>query len=141
MKTDKGCIFCKIIAGEIPAVKIWEDKEFMAMLDIHPASIHGGHVLIMPKEHFELITDVPDNVLKDMGIAIKKISGALLKYGEGLNVVQNNKKVAGQYVPHVHFHLIPRFENDGVRIEKWEVNNYNRGEMEKVASKIKKLMK
>ncbi len=136
-----NCVFCKIINNKIPATKIYEDKDSIVILDVRPASRHGGHVLIIPKKHFELITDIPDNLLKKISIVVKKISGALLNFGEGLNIVQNNKRVAGQAVPHIHFHLIPRFENDGIKIEKWETRKYKPGETEKVASKIKSLLK
>jgi histidine triad (HIT) family protein len=139
--TNENCIFCKIVKGEIPSVKIWEDENTIAILDIRPATKHGGHTLIIPKKHFELITDIPDNLLKEISIVIKKISKALLIYGQGLNIVQNNKKTAGQFIPHVHFHLIPRFENDGVTVEKWKANEYKPEEIEKIAFKIKKLLK
>ena len=137
----ENCIFCKIVAGKIPAVKIWEDRDFLAMLDIRPATKHGGHTLLLPKEHFELITDIPDELLKKISVVFKKISSALLNYGHGLNIVQNNKKVAGQFIPHIHFHLIPRFENDGVLVERWVEHSYEKGEDKKIASKIKSLLK
>jgi len=136
-----NCVFCKIIKGEINSARLYEDENSIAILDIKPASKHGGHVLIIPKKHFELITDIPDKLLKEISIFVKKISGALLKFGEGLNIVQNNKKTAGQIIPHVHFHLIPRFKNDGIKIEKWESNEYKEGESEKIASKIRSFLK
>ena len=135
------CIFCKIIKGEIPCEKIYEDSKTLAFLDISPASPRGGHVLVMPKKHYELISDIPDEDLSALSKTIKKISKALLEYGPGLNIIQNNKKIAGQFVPHVHFHLIPRFENDGVVIEKWSTHKYKDGEMQEVAKKIKSLLK
>lgn len=135
------CIFCKIIKGEIPCEKIYEDKDTLAFLDISPASPKGGHVLVMPKRHCELISDISDSDLVALLKTIKKLSKALLKYGHGLNIIQNNKKIAGQYVPHVHFHLIPRFEDDGVLIEKWPAHKYKDGEMQKTAEKIKRLLK
>jgi len=135
------CVFCRIIKNEIPAIKVYEDDEVLAILDVRPATKHGGHTLVMPKKHFELITDLPDDLLEKLSLVIKKISRALLKFGEGLNILQNNKKYAGQVIPHVHFHLIPRFENDNVKVEKWSVNEYGKGEIEKTASKIKSLLK
>ena len=111
------------------------------MLDIRPASKHGGHTLIMPKKHFELISEIPDELLNKLILVIKKFSKALLKYGQGLNILQNNKKIAGQAIPHVHFHLIPRFENDGVMVERWVANEYKSGEIERIAKKIKSLLK
>ncbi len=137
----EDCIFCKIIKGEIPAAKVYEDRDTFAFVDIRPASPKGGHTLVMPKKHYELITDISDKDMKELSLTIKKISKALMKYGKGMNIIQNNKKIAGQYVNHVHFHLIPRFPNDGVDIEKWSVNKYKEGEIEKVAEKIKNLLK
>ena len=135
------CIFCKIVNKEIPSTKIYEDNDVLVMLDIRPATKHGGHTLVLPKKHFELINEIPDELLNKIILVIKKISKALLKYGHGLNILQNNKKIAGQAIPHVHFHLIPRFENDGVMVEKWVANEYKNNEAEKVASKIKSLLK
>ncbi|MFA5176256.1 MAG: HIT family protein [Candidatus Nanoarchaeia archaeon] len=141
MAEVKDCIFCKIIKGEIPCTKIYEDKDTFVMLDISPASPQGGHTLVMPKKHYELITDIPDKELCELTKIVKKMSKVLLKYGQGLNIIQNNKKIAGQFVPHVHFHLIPRFEKDGVLIEKWATHKYPDGEMIRVADRIKKLLK
>lgn len=134
------CIFCKIAKGEIPCAKVYEDSKTIAFLDIHPASQKGGHTLVLPKKHYELISDIPDDELISLSKTIKKISKAILKYGEGLNIIQNNKKVAGQYVSHIHFHLVPRFENDNIIIEKWSTYKYKDGEMEKVLEKIKMLI-
>ncbi len=137
----QDCIFCKIIDNKIPSTKIYEDKNVLVMLDIRPAIKQGGHVLVITKKHYELITDVPDELLSKVSLVIKKVSKALLKYGKGLNVLINNKKIAGQAIPHVHFHLIPRFPEDGVLVERWVAKEYKPGEIEKVASKIKSLLK
>ena len=136
----ENCIFCKIIKGDIPCSKIYEDEHSFAFLDINPASPKGGHTLVLPKKHYETISDIPDSELNDLSKTIKKISKALLKYAPGMNIIQNNKKIAGQYVNHLHFHLVPRFENDGIVIEKWSIHKYKDGEMEKVNEKIKKLI-
>ena len=136
-----NCIICKIVKNEISCIKIYEDKDILAILDIRPATKHGGHVLVFPKKHYELIIDVPSELLSKTILIIKKLSKALLDFGEGLNVLQNNKMVSGQAIPHVHFHLIPRFQNDGITVEKWIANEYKSGEKEKIASKIKSLLK
>ncbi len=137
----KNCVFCKIIKKEIPSTKVYEDDYSLVILDIRPASKKGGHTLVIPKKHYELISDIPDEVLTKISLLIKKVSKALLKFGEGLNVLQNNKKVAGQAIPHVHFHLIPRFQNDGIRVEKFEVFEYKNGEAKKTADKIRSFLK
>ena len=135
------CIFCKIIKGEIPCAKVYEDKFTLAFLDINPATPKGGHILVLPKKHYELITDLPEEEFNHLCKTIKKISEALLKYGEGLNIIQNNKKVAGQLIPHIHFHLIPRFEKDNVVLNYWKTHKYNDNELKDVSEKIKNLLK
>ena len=137
----ENCVFCKIINNEIPSTKLYENKDVLVMLDIRPATEYGGHTLVIPKKHYELITDLPDDLLNKSILTIKKVSKALLKYGQGLNILQNNKRIAGQAIPHVHFHLIPRFQNDGVMVERWTAHEYKKGEIEKIASKIKSLLK
>ena len=123
----KDCIFCKIIKKKIGQSKdiIYEDDKTIAFLDITPAQKKGGHTLIIPKKHYELVTDMSDADAKAVMLTIKKLSKALLQFSQGMNIIQNNKRVAGQYVNHVHFHLIPRFDNDGILIEKWTANKYN----------------
>lgn len=139
---NKDCVFCKIIKGEIKQASVYEDERTFVLLDIYPASKKGGHLLVMPKKHYEVITEMSDEDSRAVMWTIKKMSKALLKFGEGLNIIQNNKKVAGQYVPHVHFHLIPRFENDGIMIEKWAAGKYkDQKEMEDMAKKIQNLLK
>jgi len=130
-----------MIKGEINIKKIFEDDKTLAFLDISPASPKGGHTLVIPKNHYELITDIPDDELKAVMSTVKKVTKALLNYTEGVNVLQNNKPAAGQAVFHAHFHLIPRFKGDGIIIEKWRPNAYKEGEMTKVQQQIKTLLK
>jgi len=135
------CIFCKIIKKEIPASIVYEDSKTIAFLDIAPASPKGGHTLVMSKNHYELISEISDEDVKAVILTVKKLSKALLKFAEGLNIIQNNKRVAGQLVPHAHFHLIPRFVGDGITVEKWSAHKYKDSkEIEEVAAKIKKLL-
>ncbi len=133
------CVFCKIINGTIKQDKLYEDKDTIVILDISPASKKGGHCLVMPKKHYELFSDIPEKELEAIAKTLQKTVKALMKYGEGVNILQNNKRVAGQYVPHVHFHIIPRFENDKITIEKWTSNEYKDGEMAKKAAEIRAL--
>lgn len=130
------CIFCKIIKGDIPSTKVYEDDDFLAFLDIMPAN--KGHVLVIPKEHHEQLTDLPDElasklILKVKDVAKTVVSGLEL---EGFNIVQNNGKVSGQVVPHVHFHIIPRKSEDGLNLE-WRHLKYEDGEAEEYQNKIK----
>lgn len=134
------CIFCKIIAGEIPATKVYEDSEFLAFLDLYPVNI--GHTLIVPKKHFENIHDLPDDILIKMSLVVKKVSGAV-KDGvnaDGINVTSNNGTHAGQVIFHSHTHIIPRFAGDGFPM--WRgARGYNEGEMEMTAEKISEKLK
>ena len=133
----ENCIFCKIIKGDIPCAKVYENDKVFSFLDISP--INYGHALVIPKKHYETITDVPNDILNELVLTVKKIGTALLKDSDGLNIMQNNKKAAGQLVPHAHFHIIPRFNDDGFKFN-WRSKEYKKGEIEKLANKIKSLL-
>lgn len=132
----ENCLFCKIVAGELPSAKIYEDDEVLAFLDINP--VNPGHTLVIPKEHYENFSATPNELLAKIMPVIDKIWGAI-KEGlgaDGFNLGLNNGKAAGQVVSHTHFHVMPRFENDGHHL--WAGKPYPEGEMEKTAEKIKK---
>lgn len=116
--TDKDCIFCKIIAGEIPSRTVYEDDDYKAILDVSPAS--KGHVIILPKNHAEDIFSLPDEDMKGILCVARKIAAAQKKvFGcDGVNILQNNGEAAGQTVFHLHVHVIPRYKDDTVDI-KW----------------------
>jgi len=113
---DVNCIFCKIANGEIPAATLYEDEDFRVILDLGPAS--KGHALILPKEHFANLYEITDEYAAKAMILAKKMAAAMTGALEcdGFNIVQNNGEAAGQTVFHFHVHLIPRYENDGVKI-------------------------
>lgn len=134
------CVFCKIIKGEIPCLKVYEDEHSFAFLSIEPAVPKGGHTLVIPKKHYELISEIPDEELASLMKSLKKVSKAVLKFGEGMNLVQNNKKAAGQIVSHMHFHLIPRFEGDNIKFNYWEGNKLSEKEMVRIQKEIKRLL-
>ncbi len=115
MKKD-DCIFCKIANGIIPANALYEDDTVKVIFDVGPAS--EGHVLILPKEHFDSIYMLDDETAAHIFKVAVKVAKALQKALplEGLNVVQNNGKMAGQTVFHFHMHLIPRYQGDTVNI-------------------------
>lgn len=110
----KDCIFCKIVGGEIPADKIYENDNFFSIPDVNQKI--EGHCLVISRKHFENILDLPFNLGNDLMDCIKETSVKIMKENksEGLNVVQNNFEVAGQVVKHVHFHLLPRKSGDKV---------------------------
>ena len=131
------CVFCKIVKREIPSDIIYEDDNFFAFLDINPNN--PGHTLVIPKNHYENIYSLPDEILCDIGPIVKKISIAVKKgvNANGINIIMNNDGAAGQIVPHAHFHIIPRFADDDLR--HWPGKSYaNKEESAKIAEKIKK---
>ena len=110
------CLFCKIAKGEVPSKKVYEDENAIAFLDINPAN--RGHCLVVPKKHSENIYDIDDNTLEKVIIIAKNLSKLIKEKLEcnGVNLVQNNERHAGQIVNHFHIHIIPRYENDNVVI-------------------------
>ncbi|MCF7837734.1 MAG: HIT family protein [Candidatus Marinimicrobia bacterium] len=110
---EPDCIFCRIVAGEIPCTRLFEDEQVLAFMDIGP--IIKGHALVIPKAHYDPITAVPPAVLAPLLTAVQRVARAqqVGLGAEGINVIQNNGAVAGQAVKHVHFHVIPRFAADG----------------------------
>jgi len=130
---NKNCIFCKIVMGTIPSEKIYEDKVVLAFLDIEPVNI--GHTLIIPKEHFENLYDLPEEMAGYIIKIAKKISAAIRKTGaEGTVVSMNNGEHAGQTVFHSHTHIIPRFKTD--KLPSWPKIKYGEGELSDTANKI-----
>ena len=132
---NTDCIFCKIIAGQIPATKIYEDDKVLAFLDIGPIS--DGHTLVVPKQHYEKVHECPPEVLADIWAKLGKIAGAVSSAmnSDGYNVLCNNGRAAGQLVDHLHFHIIPRMTGDGV-FNRWPAFKYPEGKIEKLAEKI-----
>lgn len=129
------CIFCRIVKGEIPSAKVYEDEQCYAFLDIEPLS--WGHTLIVPKKHYERITEMPPAEVAALMSVVPKLAAAVIKAAdaEGLNVLQNNGRVSGQAVPHLHVHLIPRHTGDGLGY-RWNAKQYGEGEMETFHKKI-----
>jgi len=108
------CIFCKIVAGTIPSYRVAESKHFLAILDITPAT--HGHTLIIPKQHYENLLLLPTTLGDELIVLVQKVAPVLMKLTEsqGCNIGVNNGPVAGQVVMHLHVHIIPRKENDGL---------------------------
>ncbi len=126
------CIFCKIIKGDIPCDKVYEDDNFLAFLDIKP--LNPGHTLVIPKKHFQWVDDVEN--YNEYWQTARKISKAIQ---EALNPVMVAKLVYGLGVPHAHIHLVPKFDNDG-HIGGINPNNnkqISQKETQKIAQQIK----
>ena len=119
---------------------MFEDTKVVAFLDINPAVPHGGHVLVVPKKHSLNLTDTSEEDLAAVIKVAKKIGSALMKEHDGVNIMQNNGKAAGQVVEHLHFHVIPRLANDGVHLGRWTNFKYEGDGMKKMQDKIKKLL-
>jgi histidine triad (HIT) family protein len=128
------CIFCKIIAGDIPCHKVYEDDHVMAFFDILPISL--GHTIIVPKRHQPDLENVPDEDMAAMALAAKKIGKAVMDgLGvKGYSLFLDNKSAANQHVPHAHFHVVPRMEGDG--LERWPQSGYGEGEAEDCLKKV-----
>lgn len=111
MVFDESCIFCKIVQRQAPASIIYEDKTVMAFLDIRPLNI--GHTLVIPKTHYVDIFDTPKALLSQIHIVAKQISFAVkdATSADGISIIQQNGKAAGQDIFHLHVHVVPRFED------------------------------
>ena len=111
---DPNCLFCKIIAGEIPSAGILENDAAVAFLDISP--VNQGHVLLVPREHHASLADLSEASASATAALLPRLARALVKAtgADGLNMIANNGRAAGQTIGHGHWHLIPRFNDDAV---------------------------
>jgi len=137
MKRSEDCIFCKIVAGEIPAAKIYEDDRALAIMDIMP--LNRGHLLVIPKDHYGNILEIDPDLYGYLCGVISKISKAVqaAMRPDGMTVLQLNGKASDQVVPHLHVHLVPRWTGDGVTISAWEPVMGNKEEIAVAAAAIK----
>jgi histidine triad (HIT) family protein len=134
--TNEKCIFCKIINKTIPNAIIYEDDIFLAFLDRYP--INYGHSLLIPKDHFDTILEMPTNLVGKMYSLVPRISKAIITTidGNGFNVSQNNGKSANQIIPHVHVHIVPRFSIERIK-GQWPMRKIaNIEELKNLAEKI-----
>ena len=133
---DDNCIFCKIANGEIPSATLYEDEDFRVILDLGPAT--KGHALILPKNHFANLFEIPEDMDAKAFILAKKIAKKMKDvFGcDGVNIVQNNGVAAGQTVFHFHIHLIPRYEGDHAGVT-WKPVSLTDEEREEILQKWK----
>ena len=132
-----NCIFCKIVKKEIPATVIFEDEDVLVFMDIGP--IIKGHALVIPKKHYDPVTETPDEMVAKLHITAKKVARAQMNaFGaDGVNILQNNGKASGQVVEHIHVHVIPRFNDDGHHWN-WNAKKYDDfDEMNTLAGKLR----
>lgn len=134
MKND-NCIFCKIINGDIPSRKLYEDDKFIVILDVGPAS--KGHALILPKEHYANIYEMPEDLCAEAMKVAKKMAAKMTDalQADGFNILQNNGEAAGQTVFHFHMHLIPRYK-DAEPLFEYNPLSFEAAEMEAILEAI-----
>jgi len=128
------CIFCKIVAGEIPCSKIGENDDFLCFLDIKP--INEGHALIVPKRHFTDLMDFPAELDNGYFSFVQEMAAKIVKAvkADGFNLGMNNGEAAGQVVMHQHTHIIPRFSDDG--LGSWPSKEMTQEQLEATQKKI-----
>lgn len=134
------CVFCKIIKGELPSTKLYEDEHVVAFLDIMPAA--KCHSLVAPKKHHGSLLDVPHDDLLSAMKAVQKIGAAVVKAtgADGFNVIESDGRAAGQVIRHVHFHIIPRKEGDGLSFSWQSKAGATEEELKDHQKRIKKHM-
>ena len=133
MVQDPRCVFCKIVTGKLPAWTVWKSDAALAFLDIGPLA--AGHLLLIPRDHYVGLTDLPADTCAQIASAIPRLGKALMEVtgAAGLNLLCNHGEIAGQVVPHVHFHLIPRRSGDGLGY-RWLAGKYEKGRVEQLAA-------
>ena len=132
------CVFCKIAAGELPSIRVYEDRDTIALLTIQPTS--PGHTLVIPKEHVMNIFEASPEMWSKVQETVRKVAKAIEKglSADGVNINMNNREHAGQVVPHIHVHVIPRYQGDGLKL--WPHHDRKDEEGEPVAEKIRKAL-
>jgi len=133
----KQCIFCQIISGKVQSKKVYEDQETVAILDINPAN--PGHVVVLPKEHYSIMPQIPEQVISHLSMAAKALSNVLLKSigAQGTNIIVANGVAAGQRAQHFMIHIIPRMEKDDLQFALPQ-NTLPEKELEQISEKLSK---
>lgn len=130
------CLFCKIVRGEIPSAALLENEKVLSFLDINP--VNHGHALVIPKKHVETLIEAEPDELENCIVTARQVAGAIVEAtgAEGFNLLQNNGRCSGQVVPHMHFHVIPRWSDDGFSLG-WRQGGYEDGELDALLKNIK----
>ena len=137
--SDPDCIFCKIVAGEIPGRTVYEDDDVLAFLDVNPLA--PGHTLVIPKGHYETLQDLPEAQGRSVFAALHRLAPAIEDAvdADASNVGFNNGEASGQEVPHLHGHIIPRFGGDGgkpIHAVAGEQPDLSADELDEIAANI-----
>ena len=129
------CLFCKIVRGEIPAARVLETDRAIAFLDIQP--VNPGHLLLIPRDHHETLSGLPDDLAAHAGSLLPRLCRAVRAAtgAEALNVIVNHGRAAGQTIGHVHWHVIPRHADDAVRWP-WPHSRYDGDELERMRDRV-----
>lgn len=137
--TDTDCIFCKIVAGQIPCFKLLEDERTIAFMDINP--VNPGHALAVAKGHWPTVDVIPTEVLGAVAATAQRVAQAAIAALEpsGVNLLQANGPGAGQSVPHLHIHVMPRRPGDAVALN-WDYVPGDRAEIEAVYRRLKAVL-
>ena len=137
MASDPNCIFCKIVAGEIPCFKLFEDEETLAFMDINP--VHDGHCLVIPKAHSANVFEIEPEDFAAAARTATKVAKAVKAAVpcDGFNLMQANGDGAGQSVGHFHLHIVPRRSGDGL-LFNWEPKPGDRDRIAAVAERVRK---
>ena len=130
------CIFCKIVKGEIPGERMYETDKSVAILDLFP--LNKGHVLVIPKKHYEKLLEIPLEEFQDMIQVAYKVAQGMVKAlnPDGYHLLMNNGKASGQEIDHSHLHIIPRFSDDGIKFG-WRHLKYEEEELKAYGEKLR----
>jgi len=134
--TDGSCIFCKIVAGELPCFKLLEDETTIAFMDINP--VNPGHALAVAKGHWPTVDVIPPDILAAVAKTAQRVAKAAMSAlkPSGVNLLQSNGVGAGQSVPHLHVHILPRFSGDQVKLN-WTYTPGDKAEIEAICNRLK----
>lgn len=134
--TDESCIFCKIVAGQLPCFKLFEDEATIAFMDINP--VNPGHALAVAKGHWPTVDVIPPDILAAVAKTAQRVAKAAIiaLKPSGVNLLQSNGEGAGQSVPHLHVHILPRYPGDKVRLN-WVYAPGDKAEIEAICARLK----
>lgn len=136
--SETKCTFCSIVRGELPCYRVYEDEEIIAFLDINPVA--AGHTLVLPKVHIATLIELPDELVERVFHVAKDIGRAFYSMGyTGVNYLVNEGSDAGQVIFHLHCHVLPRRQNDGVSLRMGRLR-MSRQEMESVAADLREMV-